>query len=135
MNRRDKAYSTYVKKYKELTKKRPDMYGKIYSRSQFFEKYDAAKLKGKKNPARAVALDQREWTYNFERSFYKITGYKVTGKEMTNKQLEEYEEKFGPTVQSTKTREDVFLDFYDQMKAENPKLTHDEIEAAFEALY
>lgn len=141
MNKLDKAYNTYVRKHKELVAKRPDMYGQQYTKDEFEKKYEEAKLKGKANPARTVALDQREWSYNFERSYYKLTGYKVTGQEMTEKQKEAFESKFGPT-ESKKTRKEIFDNFWNLMIQEDSNLLsldkrtrHQVIEDAYIAMY
>ena len=149
MKKIDRAYATYKKKHKELVSKRPDMYGQKYTKAEFKEKYEEARLKGLKNPARTVALNQREWTYNFERSYFKKTGYKVTGKELTEKQLKELTTMTtGATIietelvleneesrETTLTREAVFENYYLQRKNEDPNLSHDAIEAEFKAMY
>ena len=80
-------YKTYSDYFDKVTKRNPDMYGKKYTRKEFYEWYEEAKAKGFKNPAIVVARSQRQWEYQFQRRYEKETGRKLTGKESSEEKI------------------------------------------------
>ena len=63
------------------------MYGRKYTKEEFYEWYEDAKAKGFKNPAIIVARSQREWEYQFQRRYEKQTGIKLTGRESKEEKI------------------------------------------------